>query len=67
MIKRGNDTGWLKSDDGNIEGFTCTCDKCGSDDVEIINSICMGSEWTGQYGSIDLFCNSCKNTVELYS
>jgi hypothetical protein len=67
MLKMKNDTGWLHADEGDIDRFTCRCDICGSEDVEIRNSLSMGSSWTGMYGSIDICCNSCKNTVELYS
>lgn len=66
MISRGSGGGWMKSKDEKIIGFTCRCDKCGSEDVELVDSIMTGSDWTGQYGSIDLRCKQCGNVAELY-
>lgn len=68
MIKRDDEHGgWLKSTDAEVKGFTCKCDRCGSCNVVIRNSLAMGSEWTGQYGSVDLACLDCGNEAELYS
>ena len=67
MIKKNNSSGFYGDHFKEIRGFTCKCDKCGSDDVAITDSVAMGSSWTGQYGSVDLICNNCKNIAEIYS
>jgi predicted nucleic acid-binding Zn ribbon protein len=44
--------------------FTVTCDKCGSHDITLENS--MGfSEMSGAWGSIDFVCNACGNRTEI--
>lgn len=58
---------WFKSDDSGIATFSAKCGKCGSENVSIVNSLAMGSDWTGMYGSIDMVCRDCGNTAEIYS
>ncbi len=47
-------------------GFTVTCKDCGSNQIVINNSLGY-SALSGQWGSIDLICNKCKNEGEIYS
>jgi len=65
MIKMEGNTFFHNQD--VISSFTCKCEKCGSEKVSLVNGIAMGSEWTGQYGSIDLVCGECGNSEEVYS
>ena len=46
-------------------GFKVTCLKCGSDRVELNNS--LGYSYTsGSWGSIDLYCTSCGEGVSIF-
>lgn len=58
-------TGFVDSDGDAIEGFTCTCDKCGNSNVSIEDNVRMGSTWTGVYGSVDLVCRDCGYETEI--
>lgn len=46
------------------EGFTVTCDKCGSKVVTVENSLGFSAE-SGSWGSVDLVCQACDNRTEL--
>lgn len=46
-------------------GFVITCQKCGSTDVYVENSLGFSSE-SGQWGSVDLVCANCNESVAIY-
>jgi hypothetical protein len=39
--------------------FRCQCVKCKSEDCVFVDSMMMGSSWTGMYGHIDIACRAC--------
>lgn len=45
-------------------GFTVVCDKCGSQNVRLENSMGFSAE-SGAWGSLDLICDDCENTVSI--
>ncbi len=47
------------------EGFTITCDKCGSK-VVIVDSDIGGSELSGSWGGVHLICQDCDARTEIY-
>jgi len=46
-------------------GFKVTCNKCGSDQIIIENTIGC-SDLSGCWGSVDLECTKCENSGEVY-
>jgi ribosomal protein S27E len=46
--------------------FTIICDKCGSKNVYVENSLGYSST-SGSWGSVDLMCNDCDNYTEIVS
>jgi hypothetical protein len=44
--------------------FTIICDKCGSKDCYIDNSLGF-SETSGGWGSVDIVCNDCEHSIEI--
>jgi len=45
-------------------GFTITCDKCGSQRVEVENSLGFSPQ-SGGWGSVDLHCLDCDARTEI--
>lgn len=46
-------------------GFTVVCDKCGSKNV-IVDSSVGSSETSGVWGSVDLECQDCQASTEIW-
>jgi hypothetical protein len=55
---------WKERQDAFWPGFTVKCDKCGSHEVFLENT--MGySPTSGGWGSIDFVCRECDNRAEI--
>jgi len=46
--------------------FRVVCTKCGGSDIMLQNNMKQGSEKTGAYGSIDLYCRGCGNRAPVH-
>lgn len=46
--------------------FTITCDECGSQDVAVLISVGFSAE-SGSWGSVDLECQACNNSTDIWS
>lgn len=46
-------------------GFKVTCEKCGSNKVELSNSLGHSDE-SGSWGSLDFWCLECNQHVSIY-
>jgi len=46
-------------------GFIVVCAKCGSKRVRLDNSLGWSPE-SGGWGSLDLICDDCNNTIAIY-
>lgn len=46
-------------------GFTVTCNECGSDEVYVDNTVGFSSI-SGMWGSVDLICANCGNSVAVF-
>ena len=49
-----------------VPGFGIVCEKCGGADIYLQNNLKQGSEETGAWGSIDLYCRGCGNRAAVY-
>ena len=49
-----------------IPRFRIVCETCGGDDIQVQNNMQRGSEETGTWGSIDLYCRACGNRAAVH-
>lgn len=49
-----------------VPGFRIACERCGGADIQIQNNLKQGSDETGAWGSIDLYCRGCGNRAPVY-
>ena len=52
--------------DSTHPGFAVTCKKCGSTEVYVENTLGF-SGTSGVWGSVNLTCRKCENSVEIVS
>ena len=50
--------------DGKPENFTLTCQKCGSANVRVVNTLDSDRE-DGAWGSVMLVCGNCGETEQI--
>lgn len=46
------------------EGFKITCLKCGCEDIKFNNTMGFSGQ-SGSWGSFDMNCTNCRNSVQL--
>lgn len=49
-----------------VPGFRIVCEKCGGADIQVQDNVKHGSEATGTWGSIDLYCRGCGNRAAVH-
>jgi len=55
----------FNQDGKKIEGFTATCEKCGSNNVKVNYEFNYYGGYTGWDSSLDIECEDCDNKAEL--
>lgn len=48
-----------------MPGFTITCDRCGSTEVYLENTMGHSAE-SGGWGELTLICNACNHRADIY-